>query len=353
MTLALVFFHGLMLVVCLVSIFSIYRSRNTRAVERSILLSLIFICVIFLSGSLIPVDGFGRIQLIAWGVFLYFPVYLFGSCLILYHESRLYAIILGIGFVAVIGIAIDAFLIEPNQLEVSRVTISSSKLDRSYKIVFLADLQTDKPGRREAEVLALTASKQPALILFGGDYIHIHNPEDYQKTVLVLNSIMRQVQFNPQLGAYAVQGNVDWNNWMEIFSGTDIEVSEITRTIDYGSLSLTTLNVGDSANTDLILSGSEDFHLVLGHYPNFSLGDIDADLMLAGHTHGGQVQLPGIGPLLTLSAVPKKWASGVTEIDPNQHLIVSRGIGMERGYAPRMRFLCKPELIIISLEPAQ
>ena len=91
--------------------------------------------------------------------------------------------------------------------------------------------------------------------------------------------------------------------------------------------------------------------MVLGHSPNFSLGDINADLLLAGHTHGGQVRLPGIGPILTLSAVPRDWASGLTEIQPGRNLLVSRGIGLERGNAPRMRFLCRPELIVISLEP--
>jgi len=89
----------------------------------------------------------------------------------------------------------------------------------------------------------------------------------------------------------------------------------------------------------------------MGHSPNFSLGEIDADLLLAGHTHGGQVQLPGIGPLLTLSLVPRSWASGLTEISPDQYLLVSRGIGLERGNAPQLRFNCRPELVILDLIP--
>jgi predicted MPP superfamily phosphohydrolase len=252
-----------------------------------------------------------------------------------------------------VGIAIDAFLIEPNQLAVTRMVFTSSKLDRSYKVIFLADLQTDNPGEKEAEILALSAAENPDLILFGGDYIHIYDPEDYQETVRILNEIMIESQLNPHLGALAVQGNVDWNNWQEIFTGTNVEVLDTTRTLDFGSLSITALGVEDAVNTNLHLRGSDDYHLVLGHYPNFSLGEIDADLLLAGHTHGGQVQLPGIGPIITLSAVPRSWASGLTEISPDKYLLVSRGIGMERVYAPRMRFLCRPEMIILNLEPAQ
>ena len=104
-------------------------------------------------------------------------------------------------------------------------------------------------------------------------------------------------------------------------------------------------------NVDLSIEGRESFHIAMGHSPNFSLGQVEADLLIAGHTHGGQVQLPLVGPLVTLSQVPRSWASGVTEIEPGRTLIVSRGIGMERGNAPRMRFLCRPQLVILDLLP--
>ena len=103
----------------------------------------------------------------------------------------------------------------------------------------------------------------------------------------------------------------------------------------------------------MFIQGSEKYHIAFGHNPNYSLGEINADLLLAGHTHGGQFQLPVIGPLLTISLVPRDWASGLTEISPGQYLLVSRGIGMERGYAPRMRFLCRPELVILEIKPVR
>jgi uncharacterized protein len=72
---------------------------------------------------------------------------------------------------------------------------------------------------------------------------------------------------------------------------------------------------------------------------------------VAGHTHGGQVRIPFIGPLATLSAVPRSWAAGITDLPSGGKLFVSRGIGMERGNAPRMRFCCRPELAVIDLVP--
>ncbi|HBP17764.1 MAG TPA: hypothetical protein DEA08_08220 [Planctomycetes bacterium] len=93
------------------------------------------------------------------------------------------------------------------------------------------------------------------------------------------------------------------------------------------------------------------YRIWLGHAPDVALTGPDADLILAGHTHGGQVQLPFFGPLLTLSRVPRGWAAGRTELPGGGTLIVSRGIGMERDDAPRLRFLCRPELVVLDLVP--
>ncbi len=55
--------------------------------------------------------------------------------------------------------------------------------------------------------------------------------------------------------------------------------------------------------------------------------------------------------LLTLSRVPRSWTSGMTELPRGGRLLVSRGIGMERSGAPPLRFLCRPELVVVDLVP--
>ena len=55
--------------------------------------------------------------------------------------------------------------------------------------------------------------------------------------------------------------------------------------------------------------------------------------------------------LVILAIVRRARASGVTAIDADTTLIVSRGIGMKRADAPRMRFLCRPEWVIVDLVP--
>jgi predicted MPP superfamily phosphohydrolase len=72
------------------------------------------------------------------------------------------------------------------------------------------------------------------------------------------------------------------------------------------------------------------------------------DLVLSGHTHGGQWRIPGFGAILTSSRFGKRYEAGRYTKD-NTHLYVSRGLGMEGFGAPRARFFCPPELVLITL----
>ena len=73
------------------------------------------------------------------------------------------------------------------------------------------------------------------------------------------------------------------------------------------------------------------------------------DLTLAGHTHGGQVQLPGVGPLMIASRVPRSVGAGGLHSLAGRRIYVSRGVGVERGQAPRLRLGAVPEVSLITL----
>jgi len=316
--------------------------------------SAVFLLVFYTAAALFSsAAGFGRIQLLTWGVFLILPLYLLGATRLVIRASKPAAYTLLAVVLLLALTAADAFLFEPNWLQVTRIQLKSPELDQGVKIAVLADLQTDQPGRYEARVISLAAEEHPDLILFAGDYLQYQESGAYQEGLHKLNRILREANLAPPLGMIAVRGNVDWNGWTEVFQGLPVRTVEHRENFDLGPLIVTGLSWQDSQRTDIQLQPEEKFHLVLGHSPNFSLGEIKADFLIAGHTHGGQVQLPGVGPLMTLSEVPRAWASGLTEISPGQHLLVSRGIGMERGEAPRMRFLCRPELIIVEISPVE
>jgi uncharacterized protein len=94
------------------------------------------------------------------------------------------------------------------------------------------------------------------------------------------------------------------------------------------------------------------FGLAVVHSPDPApeLAALGYDLIVAGHTHGGQVRLPLIGALVTNSHMPRRMAMGLHRLGP-AYLHVSAGIGTSK-YAP-FRFLCRPEATLLELRPKQ
>jgi hypothetical protein len=332
----------------------LWSKLSPRVSIATFLLSYAALVVVSVVGALItPIARFGRVQLVAWALFMHYPFFLLAGAYRFLPQRRRFALGCVAVAVVILLVCVDAFLIEPHWLEVSHVRLSTTNVETSLRVAVIADLQTDAPGRYERRVLERVDDEDPDLILFVGDYVDVGDPEWYGMMIERLNGMLREADLDAPFGPYAVPGNVDWpGRWQRIFAGLPVRTFERSATVDLGSFALTGLTLRDAADGNLSIDGADRFHIVVGHRPDFSLGEIDAELLVAGHTHGGQVRLPFIGPIVTLSGVPRAWASGVTEIEPGKTLVVSRGIGMERGNAPRMRFLCRPQLVILELVPA-
>ncbi|HXF72259.1 MAG TPA: metallophosphoesterase [Actinomycetota bacterium] len=90
--------------------------------------------------------------------------------------------------------------------------------------------------------------------------------------------------------------------------------------------------------------------IAVTHSPDVApeLAALGWDLIVAGHTHGGQVRLPLVGALVTNSHLPRRLASGLFRLGPAL-VHVSPGLGTSR-YAP-FRFLCRPEATLLELRP--
>jgi predicted MPP superfamily phosphohydrolase len=253
----------------------------------------------------------------------------------------------------ILTVAVDAFFIEPRVLEVNRAQLVSPKLKRPLRIAVVADIQTDEIGAYEREALRRVAEEKPDLLLFAGDYLQEYDPSRRGTLIHQLRSALVESGLADHPAAFAVQGNCDADDWEESFGNTRIARVAETTDIRGPEFHLTALSMRDSFDTRLSVPESNQFHIVLGHSPDFALGSIQADLLIAGHTHGGQVRLPLIGPLITLSRIPRSWAAGVTELPGGRTLVVARGVGMERGIAPRLRFLCRPEVVIVEVAPSE
>jgi uncharacterized protein len=92
--------------------------------------------------------------------------------------------------------------------------------------------------------------------------------------------------------------------------------------------------------------------ILLTHRPDaaFHLPEGGVELVVSGHTHGGQVQLPWIGPPITMSNVPRDVAAGGLHTLDGQEIYVSGGVGLERATAPQVRLNARPSIGIVTLD---
>ncbi|MDR1142380.1 MAG: metallophosphoesterase [Planctomycetaceae bacterium] len=308
---------------------------------------------------------------------------LIAACLLLRKHRIIVAIFSGLLGLLIFGIGFDMLVWEPYHLVVENYVIETPKLKKPLKIVFVADIQTDRIGNYERRTLKLIQQQQADLIILGGDYLQY-----YQGTQGVsdlperFDNLFREIPLTAPLGVYAIEGNIGPNN--DLFKNTGVEmISESTILENLGTeqglgpIDLVLLSLNDTAGSvgERGLTDTGNFIVMAGHRPNFAIkgfrsqrypgldeGYQDAkrapDLMLAGHTHGGQVVLPFYGPIGLggdgfVKQIPQNMLSGMFTFANGGRLLITRGSGMERGWAPRIRFLCKPEISVIHLVPAE
>lgn len=335
-------------VVWIVSLLGLAGLRRQRAPLTLVLGLLGLLLSAGCAARLASTDGFHFLQLFSVAVFIYLPLYLLAASLLVPPATALAgrALAAGIAFVGA-----WSFWIEPYWLEVERVELRSSKLDAPLRIAVLADFQTDRFGAYERRALDTLQAQNADLVLLTGDYLQIE-PRRYDELAKQLRDYLRTTGFAAPMGVYAVRGDVEHDDWRELFRGLPIHTYEKTTTIELPPLTITALAARDSRFGAPPIAPSERFQVVFGHAPDFARNAPAADLLVAGHTHGGQVRLPFLGPIMTLSRVPRSWAAGTTKLPGGQTLVVSRGVGMERGSAPQLRFLCRPQIVVIDLLPA-
>jgi uncharacterized protein len=291
-------------------------------------------------------------QLAAWLLFLLWPSLLLGSAWLLRSHSPRASWAMGSVAAALLLTATWSMGIEPRWLEVSTPQVTSPSLDRPVKLALVADLQADGWGRFERGIFERIHAWQPDLVLFAGDYLQPDGMPEFEDLLPDLQTEVARICGTAELGCIAVRGDVDPDAWPLIFGPAGARVVRESTTMDLGPLTVTALSLDDARSSEPPVPTTDRFHVVLGHAPDFATAKLDADLLLAGHIHGGQVRIPGHGPLLTLSRVPRAWAAGRTELPGGGTLYVSRGLGMERGDAPRLRMFCRPELVLLELAPS-
>ncbi len=260
-----------------------------------------------------------------------------------------------------------ALEIEPRQLEIRRYEVSSVRAPAlPLRILHVSDLQTDGRCRRERLASSFAQSSEPDLVVFTGDLMNADDPDRYPALIDATHAFLSSL--HARLGVYGVLG--DWDGWGDewpdvlaaVTAGTSVRfLRNETVTLDAGDGTTITLHgmyeddpresrtehPERAAGSELgALAAAGGLRIVLAHSPDVLAFDTPiaaggADLLLAGHTHGGQIVLPFLGALTTHTRLG--FAGGRTDLR-GMPLIVSRGIGMRGGGAPRARLGCAPEV---------
>jgi len=249
-----------------------------------------------------------------------------------------------------------AFFVEPYRIEVTSTTIRSAQLAGTgtpFRVVQISDFHIDGNGPNERALPGIVNALEPDLILITGDYLN------NAAAAGVLVKLLKALRAKRDGGILAVTGN--WEALVDskrAFEAAGIPMlNDESREFALGngrSLWVTGVSYDKGLTAATITRlPREDYRIFMYHVLEPNLCEMfsksgSIDLYLAGHTHGGQVRVPFVGPILTLAPYGRRYAAGHYRIGETD-VYVNRGIGMEGGRAPRLRFWCRPEVTVIDL----
>jgi predicted MPP superfamily phosphohydrolase len=260
--------------------------------------------------------------------------------------------------------------VEARNYKLERVRLTTSK-GVKLRILHLSDLHLSAPESHKIEFLERITDEDYDLVVFTGDIF-----ENYSGTQYAKHLIARR----PRLGAYAVLGNHDYYayTWFHKTVGRfnrsyrhpkhKRDVMPMISALQDSGITVMRNSSKLFASERVCLVGidypgitpeelgaltaqapSDWLVLSLLHLPRrlHQLPQAGVDIAFAGHTHGGQIRLPGLGALITDSELPRREASGLVQRD-NTVIHVSRGLGADPK--TNFRLFCPPHATVIEIE---
>lgn len=238
--------------------------------------------------------------------------------------------------------------IEADWLEVTHHEVRTDKWPTTVRrrLALVSDFHVDRQSRALGELARVLRDAKVDVLVFAGDALN-----DREATALFRASLGG---LPARLGRVAVRGNHDTTRWADVDlfgAGVATELlSDAPHLLDDGRLAFCGAPWGALEGVERCLERAPAGALVVFAYHSPDLVEVVSprpDLYLAGHTHGGQIALPGYGALITMSRFDKKYESGRKQVGDTT-LFVNRGLGFEPGL-PRLRLFARPELTLIDV----
>ncbi len=256
-------------------------------------------------------------------------------------------------FLLLVGILlIYSRYIATSGLIIKEYAIVDNKIPEGFnglKIVHFSDLHygTTVMEKELKNIIDNINMLNPDIITFTGDLVDCNYKVSDKEIELIASEIER---LSASIGIYVVEGNHDDNNkYDEIINKTSVKVLNNVNDVIYYNNSIVPIRIvglSDSLTStqDLVTAFNYDddnlYTIVLTHEPDdYDKISKNINLLLAGHSHNGQVRLPFIGAVYT-PVGSKKYYDNKYEIDDTT-LFVSSGIGTSKI---KFRFLNKPSI---------
>jgi uncharacterized protein len=255
----------------------------------------------------------------------------------------------GIG--ALTGAGAYGFMYERNHVEVTRATLAVSGWADALaglRIGFVTDLHRSETVSHEliAHAVQLLMAERPDLIVLGGDYVTWGDRDFVQPAAEALSGLAAPA------GVFAVLGNHDDDHDMpSALAARGFTVLRDARTqirVRAEPLDLIGIRYWTRRTEDIskLMRGASTSAILLAHNPSrlIEAAALAVPLVISGHTHGGQIVLPGLGPVAARK-FPVVSGPGKRE---NTAIFVSRGVGTV--YVP-IRLNCPPEVAVLTVQP--